>query len=405
MATDKKQAKNGGVFISYSRKDKVFVRHLVAGLEANNVSVWVDWEGIPPSSDWMSEISRAVQGSDAFICVITPDWLTSKVCAQEYNLGLQYNKKLIPILHREPEKRTKMPEKLSATNWIYMRPKQDQFKVGVSKAVTAITTDLDWIKEQTRVLQRAVEWENKKRNSGFLLQGADLEEGERWMSEAAAKPGQQVLPMQADYIHASRKQAVRSQRNLITGVSLAFIISVLLGIFALFQRNDAISNEQLANANAQLARGNAATAVANENARATQQAIAQTNEVVAKAQRSAAEAKLYQGQSGKLDLSTLLALDSWQKSQSPQSEDILRQNISLMPIPIAHISQKDKIESLQVSPNNKTFLTAGDDTTACVWNLDNGKKLYCVQQDKVIEDAIYTKDGKFIITGGDDGRK
>jgi len=403
VAPDKKQAKNGSVFISYSRKDKVFVRKLVAGLEANNVSVWVDWEGIPPSADWMSEIAGAVQGSDAFICVISPDWLNSKVCGQEYNMGLQNNKKLIPILYRESEKRKKMPEKLSATNWIYMRPKQDEFKIGLPKVVAAITTDLNWIKEQTRLLQRTVEWENKKRNSSFLLQGADLEEAERWMSEAATKPNEQILPLQADYIHASRRQAIRRQRNLITGVSLAFMISVMLGIFALFQRNIAISNEQLANTNELLAKANAITAVANENARATQQAIAQSNEVLAKAQRSAAEAKLYQGQSGKLDLSTLLALDSWQKSQSPQAEDILRQNISLMPILVAHVSQKDKIESLQVSPDNKTFLTASDDTTACVWNLDNVKQLYCVQQDKVIEDAIYTKDGKFIITGGDDG--
>jgi len=403
VTADKNQAKNGGVFISYSRKDKLFVRKLVAGLEADNISVWVDWEGIPPSADWMSEISEAVQGSDAFICVITPDWLRSKVCAEEYDLGLQYNKKLIPILHREPEKRTKMPKKLSATNWIYMRPKQDQFKVGVSKVVTAITTDLDWIKEQTRLLQRAVEWESKKRNASFLLQGADLDEGERWMSEAAARPGQQVLPLQADYIHASRRQAIRRQRDLVTGVSLAFLVSVVLGILALFQRNIAISNEQLANVNAQLARGNAATAVANGDARATQQAIAQANETVARAQRSAAEAKLYQGQAGKLELSTSLAIDSWQKSQSPQAEDILRQNISLMPIPIAHASQKGKIESLQVSPDNKTFLTASDDTTACVWNLADGGQLYCVHQDQAIEDAVYTRDGKFIITGGDDG--
>ena len=54
--------------------------------------------------------------------------------------------------------------------------------------------------------------------------------------------------------------------------------------------------------------------MANENARATQQAIAQSDEITAKAQRSAAEAQLYQGQTGKLDLSTVLALDSWQKS-------------------------------------------------------------------------------------------
>ncbi|HEY9151983.1 MAG TPA: TIR domain-containing protein, partial [Anaerolineales bacterium] len=403
MASDKKQARNGNVFVSYSRKDKLFVRKLVAGLEASDVKVWVDWEGIPPSADWMAEITEAVQGSNAFICVISPDWLASKVCAQEYNLGIQNNKKLIPVLYREPEKRTKMPEKISATNWVYMRAKQDQFKVGIEKIVAAITTDLDWVKEQTRLLQRAAEWDSKKRNPGFLLQGADLDDGEKWMSEAAARPGQQVLPLQADYIHASRRQAIRQQRNLVIGVSIAFLVSVVLGIFALFQRNSAISNEQLANSNAQLARNNAATAVANEYARATQQAIAQSNEVAAKAQRGAAEAKLYQGQTGKLDISTLLALDSWQQLQSPQAEDILRQNISLIPIPVAHVSQKAKIESLEVSPNDKTFLTASDDKTACVWNMDNGKQLYCVQQDNIIEDAIYSKDGKLIITGGDDG--
>jgi WD40 repeat protein len=403
VASNKSQAKNGSVFISYSRKNKEFVRRLVAGLEANDVKVWVDWEGIPPSADWMVEITEAVQGSDAFICVISPEWLVSKVCLQEYNLGVQNNKKLIPIIYREPEKRIKMPEKLSATNWIYMRTKKDQFKAGVAKIVESISTDLDWVKEQTRLLQRAAEWESKKRNNGFLLQGADLEDAERWMSEAATKPNEQVLPLQADYIHASRRQAVRRQRNLVTGVSLAFMVSVLLGIFALFQRNAAISNEQLANSNEQLAKNNAATAVANEYARATQQTIAQNNEVAAKAQRNAAEAKLYQSQAGKLDISTLLALDSWQKSQSSEAEDILRQNISLMPIPIAHLSQKARIESLQVSPDDKTFITASDDQTACVWNLADGKQLYCVRQDKVIEDAIYTKDGKFIITGGDDG--
>jgi WD40 repeat protein len=403
VASEQKQAKNGNVFISYSRRDKEFVRRLVNGLEANEVKVWVDWEGIPPSADWMKEITEAIQGSNAFICVISPEWLSSKVCAQEYNLGVQNNKKLIPILYRESEKRMKMPEKLSATNWIYMRTKKDQFKDGVAKVVASLTTDLDWVKEQTRLLQRATEWDSKNRNPGFLLQGGDLDEGERWMSEAAARPEQQVLPLQAEYIHASRRQAIRRQRFLITGISLALIVSVLLGVFALFQRNAAITNELLANANEKLAKANAATAMANENARATQQAIALSNEVLANAQRSAAEAKLYQGQSGKLDISTLLALNSWQKAQLNQAEDILRQNISILPIPIAYMTQSDKIESLQVSPDDKTFLTASDDKSACVWGMDDGTQRYCVQQDNVIEDAIYTKDGKYIITGGDDG--
>ena len=122
MADDNQaQGKNGSVFISYSRKDKEFVGKLYAGLVANDVKAWVDWEGIPLSADWMDEITRAVNGADAFLVVLSPDWLDSKVCAQELELGLKSNKKLIPILYRNPLVGTAMHEKLAATNWVYMR--------------------------------------------------------------------------------------------------------------------------------------------------------------------------------------------------------------------------------------------------------------------------------------------
>src|SRR5512143_405140 len=112
MADNEVQGKNGSVFISYSRKDKEFVRKLYDSLVANDVKAWVDWEGIPLSADWMDEITRAVNGADAFIVVISPDWLASDVCARELHLGLNSKKKLIPILHRNPDKGTAMHEKL-----------------------------------------------------------------------------------------------------------------------------------------------------------------------------------------------------------------------------------------------------------------------------------------------------
>ena len=36
------------VFISYSRKDKEFVRRLDEELKRRDREAWVDWEGIPP---------------------------------------------------------------------------------------------------------------------------------------------------------------------------------------------------------------------------------------------------------------------------------------------------------------------------------------------------------------------
>lgn len=102
MTEQNEQTATSSVFISYSRKDKEFVRKVNDSLDSSGVDAWVDWEGIPLSSDWMEEITHAIEGGDAFLFVISPDSLASKVCMEELELGLKNNKKLIPILYREP---------------------------------------------------------------------------------------------------------------------------------------------------------------------------------------------------------------------------------------------------------------------------------------------------------------
>ena len=81
------------IFISYSRKDKLFVRKLNEAIDAADIDAWVDWEGIPLSSDWMAEITAAIEGGDAFVFVISPDSLKSQVCQDELELGIKSNKK------------------------------------------------------------------------------------------------------------------------------------------------------------------------------------------------------------------------------------------------------------------------------------------------------------------------
>ena len=86
---DTTQRANGSVFISYSRKHKSFVQKLNDALDNAGVQAWVDWEGIELASDWMATITNAIQGTDAFLFIISPDSLNSKVCAEELALGLK----------------------------------------------------------------------------------------------------------------------------------------------------------------------------------------------------------------------------------------------------------------------------------------------------------------------------
>ncbi|HZM25184.1 MAG TPA: hypothetical protein VFC02_25765, partial [Anaerolineales bacterium] len=126
-------------------------------------------------------------------------------------------------------------------------------------------------------------------------------------------------------------------------------------------------------------------------------------ERIAASQRSAARAQIYQIRTGELYTSTLLAIDSWQKSPSDEAEEILRKNIGLLPLPIVQTSQSGNINALELNPNAETFLTASDDGTACVWNLKDGTQLFCATSTTSMQDATFAMNGRSLVVGDESG--
>ncbi|MCA2002789.1 MAG: TIR domain-containing protein, partial [Chloroflexi bacterium] len=348
------------IFISYSRKNKRFARKLNEALDKSGIEAWVDWEGIPPSAEWMQEVAAAIQASDAFVFIISPDSLKSKVCMEELELGIRYNKKIIPVVYCDAEKKQKIHPTLAALNWVYMRPRKEDFKSAVKLLTESIQTDLGWMHQHTRLLQRASEWEQKGRNPHYLLRGSDLSDSEAWLIESTKNTTRSVLPIQAEYINSSRKETMRRQRRFTIGVGLAMALSLFLGVFSLNQWRKAEEN-------AALAKNNAATAIVSSNIAATQQARAEeselralTNETIALAQRSAVQAGIYEARPGGLYTSALLALDSWRRFQTHEAEDILRQNLSRMASPVGQLRQEGAITGIGFSPDGERFFTSSD---------------------------------------------
>lgn len=62
-----------GVFISYSRKDRDFVRKLHNALAGVDRDPWVDWHDIPPTADFLEAVYAAINGADNFVFVISPE--------------------------------------------------------------------------------------------------------------------------------------------------------------------------------------------------------------------------------------------------------------------------------------------------------------------------------------------
>jgi len=157
------------VFISYSRKDQDFVRQLHEALAGQGRDTWVDWEGIPPTAEWMKEIHAAIEAADTFVFVISPDSAASEVCKLEVEHAARQHKRLVPVVYRDvPANR--VPEVLTKLNWIFFR-QQDDFNPSFQTLLKALDTNLDWVHGHTRLLVRAGEWDREKRDSSELLPG------------------------------------------------------------------------------------------------------------------------------------------------------------------------------------------------------------------------------------------
>ena len=71
------------------------MRRIVDALEARGKVVWVDFDDIPPSVDWFDRIAAGIDSSDNFLCMISPDWVSSDVCKREIDHAAQRNERMI----------------------------------------------------------------------------------------------------------------------------------------------------------------------------------------------------------------------------------------------------------------------------------------------------------------------
>ncbi len=379
------------VIVSYSRKDSATARKVIEAFKSIKLDVWVDWEDIPPAVGWLNQILQGIEESDAFIFLLSPDSVASEVCNVEIGHAEKNHKRIIPIVVRDVDPKTVTPI-IRDLNWIFIR-EQDNFEEGIKKVKIAIELDIEWVEEHRRLQVRALEWDREKDHS-LLLRGGDLRNAEMMFKTAESKEPKSTK-LQQLYIQHSRRDE-RRRITLWVATAIAVVIMIFLSVTA-------IDQSRKASANADRADEKAALALKNEKAATEARALAEKNKIIAEAQRSAARAQIYQSRVGELYTSTLLAIDSWQRNPSQEAEDVLRKNISLLPIPVAQMAQLDRINSLEFSPSGDTFATASADGTACVWNVKGGTKLFCADSSGVVSDAVFSPDGEIIVTSDQSG--
>ena len=381
------------LFISYSRKDTQAARKLTDAFKRENLDYWIDWEGIPPTVDWWKEIEKGIEEADIFIFLISPDSARSKVCNQEISHAIKNAKRMIPIVVRDITEEER-PSELSHLNFTFLR-ETDSFDVNFKKLLTAIKTDYDWVQTHRQLQVKALEWERSGYDKSFLLHGKELQDAEHQLATNTSKEPHPT-DLQRKYVHESRQASDRQRRNVAV-ISLVGIIALaVLTIFGFTQA-------ALATANADEAEKQAATAQAASTLASSNEAIAKENEKTSRAGELAAKSAALREQN--FPIALLLAIDSFNLKNTPQSRGALLDNAYANPQLFRYISWNEEIvTSVAFSPDGTIFAYASEDGAIIILNTSQFQQVRKLDghTDKVTE-IVFSPDGRILASASKDG--
>jgi hypothetical protein len=175
-------------------------------------TTWFDQESIASGSDFQQEIYRGIKACDNFLFILSPPSVNSPYCADEVEYAASLNKRFVTVLHREVNSADLHPE-LAKVQWIDFNHNERDFNANFNQLVRTLDTDWEHVHSHSKWLQRAIEWDEKKRSEDLLLRGKQLRIAQKWLIEAEqnqkkptatpfsnrGKLGKMMLPEQGTY--------------------------------------------------------------------------------------------------------------------------------------------------------------------------------------------------------------
>lgn len=379
------------LFISYSRRDSAFGRNLHTALKNQQRAVWMDWEDILPTAEWWRAICEGIEQSDNFVFLLSPDSLASVICNLEIEYARLHHKRIIPILFREIDEKqlfggltnadipvyvqTLMGDRvleqlvrdnwqsLARHNWIMFRA-DDDFETQLRQLTVALDTDIGHVRQHTRLLVQALEWQNNQHNWSFLLFGEEITAAETWLGTAT---DQEPIPsdLQREYIIASRasdieraEQAALLQRRArqfrIAATVLAVIgsLSLIAALLSGVTVSNALTDVQNAQGTLQVARGEIESLRLGE--------LAQDN---------------LQPGVFNAEAAALLSVRGLSKAYSPQADAALIGAVSQLYGLKTYLGHTGEVNGVAFSPDGRTVLSSGADRVLRVWDKNSGQQI------------------------------
>jgi WD40 repeat protein len=353
------------VFLSYSHQDRQFALKLRTALQGQGKEVWQDESGIRPAERWELALRRAIEGSDAFIFVISPDSAASPECRKELDHALTLNKRVVPVVASSADRKM-LPAGLLAFQFVPARGEfEANFGASLDLLVSAIDTDLEWVHEHTQWGLKAIEWDDHGRDASFLLTGSELEAAEQWLARQSGKRPEPT-GLHNEFVLVSRRRSVRRLRRTRAFTSAALATVSVLAVTALVLRNQAVNESQIATS-----------------------------------RQLAADSLLELSSDPQLSL--LLGVQAARVRQTPEALDALRRALSTNHL--LHTLQQDSlpVDSAALSPDGTLAAAASRNYVVRVWNT-NGRLIRVLRGHRAnVIGLTFDATSRKVLTWAEDG--
>jgi len=108
------------VFISYAHEDSAVIDKIQLHLDAAGYAIWIDRESIAGGELWRTRIVEAIENSNVFLLMLSPNSVRSKHVLQELNIADGESKPILPVLIETTEIPREMKLQLSGLQAIIL---------------------------------------------------------------------------------------------------------------------------------------------------------------------------------------------------------------------------------------------------------------------------------------------
>jgi len=221
----RKSDHSGRIFVSYSRKDLAFADRLAAALEAREFEVLIDRRDLPDLVDWQRELLSLIRQADTVVFIVSQHSVTSKVVRWELDQVRTQGKRLAPIIIADVEN-VPVPDDIARINYLFFT-QEGLFEDRADQLASALSTDLAWLKEHTRLSDMVRRWQVRDKAKDLLIRGRELAEAEAW-AVSTPKVAPPVTKQHREFLAASRGGERRARR--MQAVAAVTLISTVAGL-------------------------------------------------------------------------------------------------------------------------------------------------------------------------------